>query len=77
MNVSIHCGQEALPRRRQEHVEPREGEEHEQLGAVGGRKVALGGTTCVKATCLIRPHLFYALFAVSKIIMICYILRRF
>ena len=30
-----------------------------------------------KATCLIRPHLFYACFDVSRIIIICYTIRHF
>ena len=29
------------------------------------------------ATCLMRPRLFYALFVVSRITMICYILHHF
>ena len=41
------------------------------------RKLARLGWHCLsKATCLIRPHLFYACFVVSRLTMICYILRH-
>ena len=36
----------------------------------------LGWHYLSNATCLIRPHVFYALFIVSRIIIICYIIRH-
>ena len=35
----------------------------------------LGGTTCLNATCPIRPRLFYACFVVSGITISCYMIR--
>ena len=40
---------------------------HGHRGLRNGRRPILGGTTCLNATCLIRPRLFHAPFAVSKI----------
>ena len=38
----------------------------------------LGGTTYLSnTTCLIRPHLFYACFVVSRMTIICYITHQF
>ena len=41
------------------------------------RKVGekLGGTTCPAATCLIRPHVFYVLFVVSRTIILWYMIQ--
>ena len=36
----------------------------------------LGRRYLSDATCLIRPHLFYACFVVSRITIICYIVRQ-
>ena len=57
------CGREGVPA----PLDVRTQEERQDLGR----------HHLSNATCLIRPHVFYALFVVSRITIICYMIRHF
>ena len=65
-----------------EHVQEGEASGPCPTGATGDRtrrnaEMSLGWHYSSNATCLMRPHLFYAFFVVSRITMTCYIIRHF
>ena len=63
------------PLRLQAHVGVLDREHRVRQRDVGVLRT-LGGTTCLKLLCLMRPCLFYALFVVSRITILCYVIRH-